>query len=110
MKPLLVAGALLTLTIGYAQTGDSPGAQSKLQIISDPDPTDPVQVLEDHPAERFLDQATWGPTPAGIQHLQRIGIHRWLRQQFQVQPSDLPDQPLLDATGKTNTEDRKSVV
>jgi len=65
---------------------------------------DPLPVLDDRTAERFLDQATWGPTPAAIRHLQSIGIHRWLRAQFQMPPSDLPDQPLLNASGKTNTD------
>jgi uncharacterized protein (DUF1800 family) len=107
MKPLLVAGALLTLTIGYAQTGDSSGPpQFTLQMGDAPagDPTDPVPVFDDHTAERFLDQATWGPTPADIQYLQKKGFTKWLNEQFLMQPSDLPDQPLLDANGKTNTD------
>jgi uncharacterized protein (DUF1800 family) len=65
---------------------------------------DPQPVLDDHAAERFLDQATWGPTPAAIRQLQKIGMHRWLREQFRMQESDLPDQPPLDANGKTNTD------
>jgi uncharacterized protein (DUF1800 family) len=65
---------------------------------------DPTPVLDDRTAERFLDQATWGPTSTEIRYLQKIGIHRWLREQFQMQPSDLPDQPILDAAGKSNTD------
>jgi uncharacterized protein (DUF1800 family) len=106
MKPVLVVGALLALQMGYAQTGDSPGAPLTPQMGSAPagDPTDPVPVLDDHTAERFLDQATWGPTPADIQYLQQKGFTKWLNEQFLMQPSDLPDQPLLDANGKTNTD------
>jgi uncharacterized protein (DUF1800 family) len=107
MKPLLVAGAILTLTIGYAQTADSSGPPQLTPQISEragDDPSDAMPVLDDRTAERFLDQATWGPTPADIRHLQKRGITRWLHEQFLIPPSDLPDQPLLDATGKTNTD------
>jgi hypothetical protein len=31
-------------------------------------------------------------------------MHRWLREQFRVQASDLPDQPPLNTAGKTNTD------
>ena len=30
-------------------------------------------------AARFLDQATWGPTPASIAQLQQMGIPNWLK-------------------------------
>ena len=33
-------------------------------------------------ARRFLEQATWGSTPASIQHLQDIGVDAWLNEQF----------------------------
>jgi uncharacterized protein (DUF1800 family) len=33
-------------------------------------------------ARRFLQQATWGPTPASIRHLQDVGIDTWLNEQF----------------------------
>jgi uncharacterized protein (DUF1800 family) len=68
------------------------------------DPTDSVPALDDYTATRFLDQATWGPTPLAIKHLQQIGITKWLNRQFLMQLSDLPDQPLLDAKGNTNTD------
>jgi uncharacterized protein (DUF1800 family) len=68
------------------------------------DSTDPVLVIDDRTAERFLDQATWGPTPVEIQYLQQKGITKWLNEQFLMPPSDLPDQPLLDTNGRTNTD------
>ncbi len=55
-------------------------------------------------AARFLDQATWGPTPASIAELQKMGIDNWLKAQFALNTSDLPDQPLLNSTGNTNTD------
>jgi uncharacterized protein (DUF1800 family) len=33
-------------------------------------------------AKRFLEHATWGPTPDSIAHLQAIGINAWLTEQF----------------------------
>ncbi len=56
-------------------------------------------------AARFLDQATWGPTPASITQLQQAGIASWLKSQFALNTSDLPDQPILDAsTGMPNRD------
>jgi len=54
-------------------------------------------------AARFLDQATWGPTPASIAELQQMGIAGWLSQQFAASSSTLPAQAILDAAGKPNT-------
>jgi uncharacterized protein (DUF1800 family) len=53
-------------------------------------------------AARFLDQASWGPTPASIAQLQQMGIDAWLKAQFALNTSDLPDQPLLNAAGTNN--------
>ncbi len=61
-------------------------------------------MLNDHAAARFLDQATWGPTPASIAQLQQMGITNWLNAQFALNTSDLPDQPILAADGKPNTD------
>jgi len=59
-------------------------------------------VMTPRVAARFLDQATWGPTPASIAELQQMGISKWLAAQFALNTSDLPDQPILDANGKNN--------
>ena len=60
-------------------------------------------VMTDVAAARFLDQATWGPTPASLAQLQSMGISNWLQAQFALNTSDLPDQPIIDATtGKPN--------
>jgi len=60
-------------------------------------------LLTDHAAARFLDQATFGPTPASIAQLQQMGISSWLAAQFALNTSDLPDQPILGSDGKFNT-------
>jgi uncharacterized protein (DUF1800 family) len=41
-------------------------------------------------AARFLEQATFGPTPADLQHVQDIGFDAWLADQF---AAPLPDYP-----------------
>lgn len=53
-------------------------------------------------AARFLDQATWGPTPVSIAQLQQMGISNWLNAQFALNTSDIPDQPINDSTGQPN--------
>jgi len=53
-------------------------------------------------AARFLDQATWGPTPGSIAQLQQMGIANWLNAQFALNTSNIPDQPELDSTGEPN--------
>ena len=61
-------------------------------------------VMTDRAAARFLDQATWGPTPASIAQLQQMGISKWLAAQFSLNTSDLPDQPILNSQGKSNND------
>jgi uncharacterized protein (DUF1800 family) len=55
-------------------------------------------------AARFLDQATWGPTPASIAELQQMGIDNWLNAQFALNTSNIPDQALLDSSGQPNRD------
>jgi uncharacterized protein (DUF1800 family) len=56
----------------------------------------------DRAAARFLDQATWGPTPPAILQFEDLGITNWLNAQFALNTSDLPDQPILDSAGNSN--------
>src|SRR5271166_2226112 len=58
--------------------------------------------ISDRAAARFLDQATWGPTPASIAEVEKQGFAAWLQAQFALNTSDLPDQPLLNAAGMQN--------
>ncbi len=63
----------------------------------------PTPVMTDTAAARFLDQATWGPTPESIAQLQQMGITNWLNAQFALNTSDLPNQPVIDSNGKPYT-------
>jgi uncharacterized protein (DUF1800 family) len=54
-------------------------------------------------AARLLDQATFGPTPTSILQLQQLGMNAWLKAQFALNTSDIPDQPILDSAGNNNS-------
>lgn len=81
----------LTATTGIVQS--PPGGILGLQVIN-PTPgaigSNVVSIsvpntgtkLSYPAARRFLEQSTWGSTPASIAHLQSIGIDAWLREQF----------------------------
>ncbi len=55
-------------------------------------------------AARFLEQATWGPTQGSVAELERVGINQWLKAQFALNTSDIPDQPLVASDGKPNRD------
>lgn len=38
-------------------------------------------------AARFLEQASWGPTPTTIAEVQQLGIHGWIDRQFALPPT-----------------------
>lgn len=62
----------------------------------------PTTVVTPRAAARFLDQATWGATPASIAQVQSMGFSGWLAAQFALNTSDLPDQPILNSVGNSN--------
>ncbi len=47
--------------------------------------------LTDAEAIRFLEQTTWGPTPALIAHVKQVGRSVFLDEQFAMAPSSYPD-------------------
>jgi uncharacterized protein (DUF1800 family) len=53
-------------------------------------------------AARFLDQATWGPTPPTVAALRQTTLDKWLSAQFALNTSTLPAQPILDSAGNSN--------
>jgi uncharacterized protein (DUF1800 family) len=44
-------------------------------------------------AARFLEQASWGPTPDAVAHLQQTGFDRWLEEQVAAPTSPVSDAP-----------------
>jgi uncharacterized protein (DUF1800 family) len=73
-----------------------------LLLISLPGFSQTTAAMTDRAAARFLDQATWGPTPDSIAALQSKGITPWLEMEFAAKLSELPDQPILASNGKSN--------
>jgi hypothetical protein len=53
---------------------------------------------------RFLYQATWGPTTALEQHVQNIGISAYLDEQFAAPISGYPELPLMPTTQTTDCQ------
>jgi uncharacterized protein (DUF1800 family) len=47
--------------------------------------------LTDAEAKRFLEQATWGPTPELIAHVKAVGKEGFLNEQFSASPATYPD-------------------
>jgi hypothetical protein len=47
---------------------------------------------------RFLEQATWGPTQALIEHVRTIGFDAFLEEQFQAPASSHPTLQLFPTT------------
>ena len=63
----------------------------------------PVQLnqnlfVTDADAARFLEQATWGPSEAGIQEVRQKGLTRFLDEQFMTPASSLGQYPYVDQT------------
>src|ERR1019366_2054033 len=83
--PLAVL-ALCASSLGFSQTR----------------PMRPSRMESARAAARLLDQASWGPTPASIAQVQEMGIDAWLKAQFALNTSDLPDQPILNSAGTNN--------
>src|SRR5580658_5174414 len=71
-------------------------------LLSSAQTATPPPTITARAAARFLDQATWGPTPASIAQVQAMGFTAWLQSQYALNASDLPDQPILDSAGKSN--------
>lgn len=59
----------------------------------------------DADAIRFLEQATWGPTPTSIAHFQSIGMTAFLAEQFNATPSPYPD-PVDDSNSLGPLQDQ----
>jgi uncharacterized protein (DUF1800 family) len=62
-----------------------------LRALTPPPPPDADVV-------RFLEQATWGPTPALITHVQEVGFDGYLAEQFAAPMSSYPMLPLYPST------------
>ena len=92
-------GPSLGLIVALLTTGIAFGQQP-------PSPSESTQKISARAAARFLEQASWGPTPLAVASVQNTGTEVWLQNQFQLNTSYLPDQPMLTADGKNNADFR----
>ena len=54
----------------------------------------PVSVRA-YAAARFLDQASFGPSPATIAEVQSLGYEKWIEKQYDLPPTQIDGSPLL---------------
>lgn len=80
---------LATLLVAF-QIMQSPSMPIFEESFTDPPPADSMSY---NAAARFLEQATFGPSPSGISYLIGAGLDQWLREQFDAAPSPVPDAP-----------------
>ena len=80
---------LATLLVAF-QIMQAPSMPIFEESFTDPPP---AESLSYNAAVRFLEQATFGPTPKGISQLLDTGLDRWLQEQFDATPSPIPDAP-----------------
>jgi uncharacterized protein (DUF1800 family) len=75
------AGTTLAVTVANPNPGSAVSAATNV----------PINAVSARAAARFLEQATFGPTPALMAHIQQIGFDTFLTEQFSATPSALPD-------------------
>jgi uncharacterized protein (DUF1800 family) len=89
----LTATGQITMPLGRAAgvkvTNPSPGGATSAAVVVQVRPA--VEKMAYADAVRFLEMASWGPTPASVEHLQSIGRDAWLQEQFAIAPSAWPD-------------------
>ena len=73
--------------------------------VGTPSPTN----VSAYAAARFLEQASWGPTPQSVQDVQRLGMSGWIDQQFKM-PASLAVAPsyVIDYDNDNRTSSDKA--
>lgn len=93
---------VLLLCIGIAQAANTPPRYPLPQPPRDPVRGIPGLDLDapvnDAQAARFLTMATFGPTPAAIAELRRLGYHGWIAKQFAMPAT--PMRPYVESLDK----------
>lgn len=94
--PLKVAALVFVATLAACGGGAGSGSTA----IAPPPAIVPPAAISDAAATRFLEQASFGPTPDSVTHLKAVGYDAWFAEQFSVPVSDYPtvaDNTRLDA-------------
>ena len=87
MKPLLRILVVASAVALAACSGDPGGggflnSSGQVAVVT-PSPTN----VSAYAAARFLEQASWGPTPQSVQEVQRLGMAGWIDQQLKTPAS-----------------------
>ncbi|HEY2861644.1 MAG TPA: DUF1800 domain-containing protein [Terracidiphilus sp.] len=96
------SGTQLTATVDLTEPGNldlqvlnpAPGPSTSADLIATVNGTPPTPIVNPPDAARFLEQATFGPTDAGIRHLSMIGYEAWLNEQFNI--AETPEEPAVE--------------
>ncbi len=75
-------GLLTGIGIGGSDAANTGNITMTLNPL--PSVVTPISVMTANEAGRFLEQATFGPSPADVTHLQSIGFNAWLTEQFNM--------------------------
>src|SRR5581483_5929112 len=83
-------------TLSVTVTNPNPGSATSGSVNL------PVTLISARAAARFLEQATFGPTPALVAHVAQVGMQAYLNEQFAAPASTLTDP--ASATDFTNLQ------
>lgn len=79
-RAAMVAGMAVVLGLGACGGGDSPSTSSSREQAA-------AKPASDSEAYRFLQQASFGPTPVQVARLREVGYGPWIDEQFDAQPA-----------------------
>lgn len=79
------AGGVTAVKVTNPDPGTATSASVALAVTAQ------KQLVTYADAYRFLEKASWGPTPDAIAHLQEIGTDAWLNEQLAMPASTYPD-------------------
>lgn len=84
LRLFLLGGSTALMAACSGDPGGGGFLNSTGQVtVTTPSPTN----VSAYAAARFLEQASWGPTPQSVQEVQRIGMSAWIDQQFKTPAS-----------------------
>ena len=105
-KQLTVTGTFAIpfgLTAAVKVTNPNPGSLTSKPVAVSMQKQDADGKMTYADAYRFLQMASFGPTPASVAYLQSVGRDKWLADQFAMPPSAWPD-PFSDNEGMTRLQ------
>jgi uncharacterized protein (DUF1800 family) len=89
----LTATGQISMPLGRAAgirvINPNPGGATSAAVVTQVRPA--VEKMAYADAVRFLEMASWGPTPASVEHLQAIGRDAWLQEQLTLPAAAWPD-------------------